>query len=186
MGGTGQYIRAVVEAWEIPRVEPNPALRTVLEAWARESGEYVLHDRLRLLDPEAAANIDPRNVRRTVRALEVILTTGYRFSAQRQRGAPLYRLLQIGLMRPRQELYARIDDRIQRMLDEGLVDEVRALLEQGYSPDLPSLSAIGYREIVAYLQAKISLEDAITQMKRHMHRPDIHSFLTKSLRQIGY
>ena len=166
VGGTGQYIRAVVEAWEIPRVEPNPALRTVLEAWARESGEYVLHDRLRLLDPEAAANIDPRNVRRTVRALEVILTTGYRFSAQRQRGAPLYRLLQIGLMRPRQELYARIDDRIQHMLDEGLVDEVRALLEQGYSPDLPSLSAIGYREIVAYLQAKISLEDAITQMKR--------------------
>jgi tRNA dimethylallyltransferase len=166
VGGAGQYIRAVVESWEIPRVAPNPALRSVLDGWARDLNQDGLHDRLRVLDPEAAANIDPRNVRRTIRALEVILTTGQRFSSQRQRGTLLYRLLQIGLIRPRQELYARIDERIQAMLDAGLVDEVRSLLEQGYSPDLPSLSAIGYREIVAYLQGKISLEEAVIQIKR--------------------
>ena len=119
------------------------------------------------LDPEAAAKIDYRNLRRTVRALEVILRTGQQFSAQRTKGAPPYRSLQIGLTRPRKELYARVDARIDAMLADGFVDEVRELLGQGYSPDLPTLSAIGYREIVAHLKGKTSLQEAVKLIKRH-------------------
>ncbi len=167
VGGTGQYIRAVIEEWLPPRVKPNPALRLALERWAMAIGENGLHARLAALDPQAAQGIDPRNVRRTIRALEVILSTGQRFSAQRRRGQPRYAVLQVGLQRPRPELYARIDARIQAMLEAGLVAEVRGLLERGYSPDLPTLSAIGYREIIAHLQGKITLDEAVAQIKRH-------------------
>lgn len=166
VGGTGQYIRAVTHGWQPPAVQPDPRLRQALEAWAAQIGPYALHDRLAALDAPAAAGIDPRNLRRTVRALEVILTSGQRFSAQRSRSPAPYRLAQVGLIRPRPELYARIDARIEAMLASGLVDEVRRLLEQGYSSDLPSLSAIGYREIVAYLQGRMTLGEAVAEIKR--------------------
>jgi tRNA dimethylallyltransferase len=187
VGGTGQYIRAVVEGWTIPEVKSDPRLREVLEDWAEEVGLHGLHERLAVLDPQAAARIDFRNLRRTVRALEVILRTGRRFSAQRRRQPRPFCALQIGLTRPRAELYARVDARIQAMLEEGLIGEVKRLLERGYSPDLPTLSAIGYREIVGYLQGEISLEEAVALIKRHTRQfvrrqanwfkpddPDIH------------
>ena len=167
VGGTGQYIHAVTQGWDIPKVEPDSRLRTILEAWAAEISSLGLHARLASLDPQAASRIDPQNVRRTIRALEVILVTGRRFSAQSQRGPSPYRVLLIGLKRPRQELYARIDLRIEAMLQAGLVEEVQGLLSQGFAPDLPSLSAIGYREIIAYLQGKTSLEEAVLLIKRH-------------------
>ena len=166
VGGTGQYVQAVLQAWVVPKAQPNPALRKSLENWAGQIGNQGLHQRLAVLDPQAAMNIDFRNVRRTVRALEVILSTGRPFSIQRQRAPSLYRTLTIGLSRPRPELYARIDARIHSMLDLGLEDEVRGLLERGYAPDLPALSAIGYREMIAYLQGKFSREEAIAQIKR--------------------
>ena len=166
IGGSGQYVRAVTEGWSPPAVQPDPRLRAVLEAWAVEIGKDGLHARLAVLDEPAAAAIDLRNLRRTVRALEVILSTGQRFSAQREKHSSPYRLLQIGLQRPRPELYARIDARIDAMLAQGLVAEVRVLLEQGYSPQLPTLSAIGYGEISAYLQGEMTLEEASVQMKR--------------------
>jgi tRNA dimethylallyltransferase len=167
VGGTGQYIRAVIQGWQIPRVRSSPRLREALENWSAKIGPDGLHHRLAVLDPEAAAQIDYRNLRRTVRALEVILRTGYQFSAQRNKGVPPYRSLQIGLTRPRKELYARVDARIDAMLADGFVDEVKQLLSQGYSPDLPTLSAIGYRELVAYLKGKISLQEAVKLIKRH-------------------
>ena len=114
--------------------------------------------------------IDPRNLRRTVRALEVIFGSGRRFSEQRQKSPSPYDVLLIGLDRPRAELYARIDARIQAMVDGGFVEEVKALLDQGYSPSLPTLSAIGYREMVAYLNGEMSLEEAVVQMKRLTRR----------------
>jgi len=166
VGGTGQYVHAVIEAWQVPEVEPQPALRKALEHWAQHITPEGLHARLSVLDPEAAMRIEPRNLRRTVRALEVILSTGRHFSKQRQRFPSPYRSLIIGLSRPRQELYARIDARIQGMLDDGLVNEVRSLLNRGYSPDLPALSAIGYKEIINYLLGKTSLEEAVAQIKR--------------------
>ncbi len=166
VGGTGQYIRAVVQGWEVPRVEPNPRLRAALEDWAMEISGEGLHRRLASLDPQAAAGIDASNLRRTVRALEVILSSGRRFSEQRQSGPSPYRYLLLGLTRPRPELYERVDARIQMMIANGLVEEVKGLLERGYPDDMPTISAIGYREIVAYLQGRISLEEAVRQMQR--------------------
>lgn len=167
VGGTGQYVRAVIDGWVIPKARPDPRLRKALENWAADVGPAGLHGRLAVLDPKAAAKIDYRNLRRTVRALEVILRTGQPFSAQRRKEAPRFRSLQIGLTRPRKELYARIDARIDAMLADGLVEEVRELLSQGYSPDLPTLSAIGYREIIAYLQGNTTLQEAVKLIKRH-------------------
>ncbi len=170
VGGTGQYIQAVLQGWEIPPQEPDPALRKALEHWEQKVGHEGLHKRLAVLDPEAAAQIDARNVRRTIRALEVILRTGQRFSKQRQHSASPYALLIVGLKRPRVELYRRVDERIEAMLAAGFVEEVRGLLAKGYSAELPTLSAIGYREIVAYLQGQMTLEEAVAQMKRLTRR----------------
>jgi tRNA dimethylallyltransferase len=166
VGGTGQYIHAVIEAWQVPPVEPQPALRQALERWAQQITPEGLHARLAVLDPDAAMRIEPRNLRRIVRALEVILSTGRRFSGQRSQASSPYRVLILGLSRPRSELYARVDARIQEMLEAGLVEEVRGLLDQGYSPKLPALSAIGYQEIVNYLSGKTSLDEAVAQIKR--------------------
>jgi tRNA dimethylallyltransferase len=166
VGGTGQYVRAVVEGWRPPAISPDAHLREALEAWARQIGPQELHDRLATLDPAAAAHIDFRNLRRTIRALEVTFTTGQRFSDQRSRYPSPYESLQLGLSRPRTELYERIDARIRAMLEGGLVEEVRDLLDKGYTPDLPALSAIGYQEISAYLQGRITLEEAERQMRR--------------------
>ena len=189
VGGTGQFVRSIIEGWRIPSVEPNPRLREVLSRWSNRVGPAELHSKLATLDPQAANSIDPTNVRRTVRALEVILSTGKRFSDQKSSGYQLYDPLLLGLTLPRVELYQRIDDRITRMINSGFIDEVRRLLDLGYSPDLPTLSAIGYREIVAYIQGKITMEDAILSMKRRTRTfvrrqanwfkendPDIHWF----------
>ncbi|RIK24646.1 MAG: tRNA (adenosine(37)-N6)-dimethylallyltransferase MiaA, partial [Anaerolineae bacterium] len=105
VGGTGQYVRAVTEGWSPPEVKPDERLRSELEKLKTERGIYWLHDRLKLLDPEAAAKIDARNARRTIRALEVILSTGRRFSEQRGQAESPYRLIAVGLTRPREELY---------------------------------------------------------------------------------
>jgi tRNA dimethylallyltransferase len=166
VGGTGQYVKAIIEGWEIPGVEPRPELREALEKWAEQIGPQGLYGRLNVLDPTAAARIDPQNLRRTVRALEVILHTGVLFSSQRKKHEPKYRNLLLGLNRPRVELYERIDARIQSMFEAGFVGEVKAILDDGYSPDLPSLSAIGYRQVIAHLQGETTLEEVEIQMKR--------------------
>lgn len=169
VGGTGQYVRAVVEGWVVPRVEPDTRLREALEAWATQIGSDGMHARLGVLDPQAAAKIDARNLRRTVRALEVIFSTGRRFSVQRQTGALTYHALLCGLNRPRPELYARIDARIERMIQDGLLEEVQNLLNRGYPADLPAFSAIGYKEMIAHMRGTISLEEAVRQMKSNSH-----------------
>lgn len=166
VGGTGQFIRAVTEGWLPPAVEPSSELRTALQAWGETIGAQELHQRLAILDPLAAQGIDYRNQRRTIRALEVIFSTGRRFSDQRQKGKIADRVLQIGLTRPREELYQRIDTRITAMFEAGLVAEVRQLLDAGYPPDLPAFSAIGYREVIASLQGKMTLQDAEIAIRR--------------------
>ncbi len=170
VGGTGQYIQAVIQAWELPAQAPDSTLRRALEEWVGQIGQDAIHARLALLDPSAAALIDPRNVRRTIRALEVILRSGRRFSDQRRRAVSPYTLFIAGLWRPREELYRRVDERIEAMFSAGLVAEVEALLAKGYSPDLPTLSAIGYRETIAYLRGEIDLEEAKTRIKRLTRR----------------
>lgn len=166
VGGTGQYVRAVIEGWQIPAVKPDLRLRHALHNWADELGALGLYERLRAIDPRAAAKMEPSNLRRSIRALEVIFHTGETFSSQQGRSGTLYRVLIMGLNRPRPELYARIDARIENMVANGLVEEVQGLLDKGYSPDLPPLSAIGYRQIIDYLQGDITLEEGINQIKR--------------------
>jgi tRNA dimethylallyltransferase len=170
VGGTGQYIQALVEGWLPPTQPPEPRLRDVLEKWGRMIGPVELHHKLQLLDPEAAQFVDAPNIRRTIRALEVILSSGMKFSEQRKRGDPARNCLLIGLNRPRELLYARVDTRIELMIQNGLIDEARRLLERGYDVSLGSLSAIGYRQIIAYLQGEMSLSDAVLQMKRLTRR----------------
>jgi len=166
VGGTGQYVRAVTEGWKPPEVKPDEKLRSELEQEKKEKGGDFLYDRLRSIDPEAAEKIDPRNVRRTIRALEVIMTTGRKFSEQRGQGKSPYQLISIGLSRPRFELYARIDARIETMFAKGLLDEVKGLMAKGYPADLPTMSAIGYRECIQVLEGKAGIEQAKVEMKR--------------------
>lgn len=166
VGGTGQYIHAVTHGWEPPATKPNFRLRAALEEMANLNGHEWLHQRLAILDPLSAQAIDARNLRRTVRALEVIYSTGRRFSDQRGQGESPYRLITIGLIRPRPELYARVDARIEAMFASGLLDEVANLLSQGYAPNLPTMSAIGYRECAAVLRGEITIEEAKVQMRR--------------------
>ncbi|MBN2386004.1 MAG: tRNA (adenosine(37)-N6)-dimethylallyltransferase MiaA [Anaerolineales bacterium] len=166
VGGTGQYVRAITQGWTPPATAPQIRLREILEERARIEGNEWLHAILGVLDPTAAKAIDPRNLRRSVRALEVIFATGRRFSEQRSQGRSPYRLLMVGLTRPRPELYARIDARIEAMFAAGFLDEVRGLLEQGYSPTLPSFSAIGYPQCAAVLRGAMSLEQAKVEIRR--------------------
>ena len=166
VGGTGQYVRAVTQGWVPPEVKPDVRLRDLLESLQEERGKDWLHEKLQMLDPVAAEKIDPRNVRRTVRALEVILTTGKPFSQQRGQSDSPYKLIPIGLKRPREELYQRVDKRIEAMFEAGLVDEVRSLLEKGYSPDLPPMSAIGYRECAQVVTGELNAEQAKVEMRR--------------------
>jgi tRNA dimethylallyltransferase len=166
VGGTGQYVRAILQGWEPPPRARDTAVRERLETIARVGGEQTLHGRLRDVDPVSADRIDARNVRRVVRALEVFEVTGQPASAQRRRRPPPYRILTLGLTAPRPVLYARIDARIEGMLGQGWVEEVRRLLARDLDPNLPSFSAIGYPQIIEVVQGKRSLEDAVREIRR--------------------
>jgi tRNA dimethylallyltransferase len=170
VGGTGQYIHAVVEGWNIPVVAPRQELRVALLAEAERDGLVALHERLAALDPLAAARIDHRNVRRVIRALEVCLVTGRPISELQRKTPPPYRFFQIGVSRPRPDLFARVDARVDRMLADGLVAEVARLLAAGYHLDLPAMSGIGYRQIGHYLQGRLSLDEAVALIKKQTRR----------------
>jgi tRNA dimethylallyltransferase len=166
VGGTGQYVFALVEGWNIPPAAPTPELRLRLEERAAAEGPAALHNELAGRDPAAAAKIDPRNARRVIRALEVVLATGKPFSAQRTRGEISFRPFLVGLNRPRPELYALADARIDRMFHAGWVEEVRGLLDKGYSPRLPAFSALGYGSIVRHLEGELTFEECVVEIRR--------------------
>ena len=190
VGGSALYLRAVTEGLQIPEVAPNPALRSELEEFAHENGRAALHARLQALDPVAAAQIHPNNLRRVIRALEIVQTTGRRKSDLEAATPPPYRILKIGLDLPRPLLHERIDQRVHDMVEAGLVEEMASLLAAGYSPDLPALSSLGYQEIAAYLHGDITLAAAVERIQIETHRfvrhqytwfrriPDIHWFDT--------
>jgi tRNA dimethylallyltransferase len=166
VGGTGQYVRALTEGWRAPEVGPDARLRGELERMKEERGAYGLYEKLESMDPPAAEKIDPRNARRTIRALEVILATGKRFSEQRAQSTSPYRLVAIGLTRPRPELYERVDRRIEAMFANGFLEEVNGLLARGFSPSLPTMSAIGYREAIRVIHGELSEDQAKAEMRR--------------------
>jgi tRNA dimethylallyltransferase len=166
VGGTGQYIRSIVEGWEIPTQMPDEKLRLILEGWGREIGPFALHKKLSIIDKPAAEKIEPQNVRRTIRALEVIFSTGSKFSEQRTRSEPKHDFWIIGLNRPRPELYSRVDERIEMMFKNGFLEETKRLLDQGISRENPNMSAIGYREACQVLNNEITLEEAKAIMRK--------------------
>ena len=176
VGGTGQYVQAVVEGWRIPRVAPRPDLREELEAKAEHESPYALHDWLKELDPEAAEDIHPHNVRRVVRALEVCLVSGRPISEQQGKDPPPYHILQIGLTMDRERLYERADRRLVLMVEAGLMNEVQDLLEQGYHWHLPAMSAVGYAEFKSLFQGEMALDQVLEQIRSNLHRFIRHQY----------
>jgi len=169
VGGSGQYIHSILEGWSIPEVKPDSRMRAILENWCNEIGARALHEKLSIIDAAAAEKIDYHNVRRTIRAFEVIFHVGHRFSEQGKKYLNLpfhYKI--IGLNLNRNDLFKKIDTRIQIMLELGLVNETKKLIEQ-YGENLPSMSAIGYREIAAFLKGETDLQAAVTLMKKRTH-----------------
>jgi tRNA dimethylallyltransferase len=151
VGGTGLYVQAVVDGFVLPPAPPDPALR------AAGLGREALLARLRELDPAAAEAVDPANPYRLLRAIE---RAGRPPAAE-----PRYDVLQIGLTAERAELYRRSDERVDRMLAAGWLEEVRGLLAR-YSPDLPALSGLGYRELSRHLHGELALDQAVALVKR--------------------
>jgi tRNA dimethylallyltransferase len=168
VGGTGLYVRALLDGLDLASVPTDPALRARIEADARRDGAPALHDRLRELDPDAAAGVDARNVRRVVRYVEAALLTGGLTARWRRDGAlPAHR---IGLAPPREKLIAAIEARVKRMVGAGVLDETRALLARGLDPSLPSLSGHGYVHWAKHLEGALALDEAIALTVRDTRR----------------
>jgi tRNA dimethylallyltransferase len=168
-GGTPLYANSILEGWSMPRVEPDPNLRARLEQEAAERGPEALHRRLQALDPVAAQQILATNIRRIIRALEVIEATGRPISEQQKRDAPPYEVMVVALECERTDLYGRIDRRVDRQIARGLVEEVQSLVGTGYSLDLPSMSGLGYRQIGDYLRGRATLAEAVQRIKWDTH-----------------
>jgi len=168
VGGTGLYVRALLDGLDLGSVPTDPVLRTRIEADANRDGPEALHRRLRELDPDAAARVDARNVRRVVRYVEAALLTGGLTASWRRDGAIPAR--KIGLAPPRQTLIVAIETRVRRMVDAGVLDETGALLARGLDPSLPSLSGHGYVHWTRHLAGALSLDDAIALTIRDTRR----------------
>ncbi len=162
VGGTGLYIQAVVDNLIIPRVAPHAALRKKLAKLSAKE----LFKKLKKIDPQTAKVIDKNNLRRMMRAIEVVLATKKSFLAQKKKGKPLFETLQLGIVVPRKRLYQKINSRVKKMIKKGLVAETKKLIKK-FPLDLPSMSGIGYREIALYLQKKISLAEAIAKIQKN-------------------
>lgn len=165
VGGTGLYLYAVLYGYVIPNLqEESLNLRNKLEKIENKK----LYEQLKKLDPKAAEKIDPKNKRRLIRALEVSILSKKPFSAQQKKKKTNFDALIIGIKTDRETLYAKVDARIDRMVKEGLVEEVRNLLAK-YRPDLPAFNTIGYKEIIDYLKGRQTLKEAIQKIKFNTH-----------------
>jgi tRNA dimethylallyltransferase len=175
VGGTGLYYRALVRGL-LPRPPADRALRAALLDEVRASGSEALHRRLQTLDPGAAARLHPRDELRVRRALEVALQSGGpaqwsgRGAWTEPTSTPRYRVVAIGITSPRPELYAALDARVDRMLAEGLLEEVRGLLARGLAATLPAMQGIGYRHLAPVVETGTGLEAAVATMKRDTRR----------------
>lgn len=172
VGGTGLYIKALVHG--IFQARPtDPDVRERLKSEAETLGTGALFQRLRLTDPETARRVHPGDTFRIIRALEVRETTGTPMSAHHRAhgfGEAPFEALKVGLTLPRDRLYDRIDRRVERMIGQGLLEEVKGLLDRGYAPDLKSMNAIGYRHMAAYLAGDLSWKEAVRTLKRDTRR----------------
>lgn len=169
VGGTGFYIQALLYDIDFTENEEDKSYREALEAIVKQQGADVLHNMLREVDPESADNIHANNVKRVIRALEFYKQTGQKISEhnekEKAKESP-YEFCYFVLTDDRQLLYNRIDLRIDQMLDEGLIEEVTALKNKGYTRDMVSMQGLGYKEILDYLNGECTLEEAIYILKR--------------------
>lgn len=172
VGGTGLYVESVCYGYQFSESGADEEFRKEQFRYADENGAEALHRRLAEIDPESAERLHPNDLRRVVRALEVFHVTGIPLSSQLapQKKESPYRLCLVGLTMDRQMLYNRIEERIDLMLQQGLVDEVAALMEKGFGPGLVAMQGLGYKEIVSYLQGEYSYEEAVTLLKRDTRR----------------
>lgn len=166
VGGTGLYIKTIVDNLEIPEVKPDSKLRKKLENQIKKRGLENLYKKLIQLDPESADFIDPKNPRRIIRGLEVISKTGKPFSLQRKRGEPLFETLQIGIRLPSKILKQKIEKRVENQIKRGLIKEIKNLIKK-YGGKIEPLNSIGYKEIIKYFDKKITLDEAIKLIKRN-------------------
>ena len=176
VGGTGQYVWGLLEGWQVPEVRPDPEIRARYERQAELQGSDSVFRELERVDPASARRIDPKNVRRVIRALEVFHVTGgsghgeANASERPRKVPPDFDTKIIGLTMPRAALYSRIDDRIDVMMQSGWLDEVKRLVGQGYDKTLPAMSGLGYAELLDHLDNKISLDEAVAKAKSRTHR----------------
>ena len=176
VGGSGLYVWSILEGWKIPPVPPDLEFRHRLEERATKVGKDELYQELAKVDPIAAQGIDPRNVRRVIRALEVHKSTQTPLSQFWHKQAPPFKTLVIGLTADRTELYRRINLRVDEMIKQGLVEEVKGLVNMGYDLNLPAMSGIGYKQIGMFLKGELTLDAAIPQIKFETHRFVRHQY----------
>ena len=173
VGGSPHYIQAVVDNLDIPAIPPQPALRAELESRPLPT----LLAQLEELDPQSAATIERDNPRRVIRALEVCLVSGKPFSEQRRMAAPLYESLLLGIAWPRAILYSRIDARVDERMQQGMVQEVQRLLDQGVSPERLESLGLEYRFINRWLHGEYPSESAMVERLKYA----IHDFTRRQL-----
>ncbi len=164
VGGTGLYISAIIENYEMPKVKPDEKLRQKLEKMANENGKEAVHKLLENLDPEKAKDIHANNLRYVIRAIEILKA---KVKQKPTTGKPKFATLIINLEWPREVLYNRINQRVDQMLKSGLIEEISSLLKLGYDSALPALTSVGVKEIIPYIEGKTTLEDAIELLKKN-------------------
>lgn len=172
VGGTGLYVESVCYEYQFTDTGADEEFRSQMQNLADEEGNKALHARLAAVDPQSAERLHPNDVRRVIRALEIYHMSGTTLSSQleSQNKQSPYNLCIIGLTMDRQMLYNRIEQRIDEMMDAGLVDEVRSLLGQGFTRNLISMQGLGYKEILEHLEDGVPLEVAVTKLKRDTRR----------------
>ena len=164
-GGTGLYISAVVDNYDLPVAPPDPKIRQTLEEEYEKGGKDRLYEMLLERDPIAASKIHPNNVRYVARALEIILKTGE--PLRPKKGKPLYNVFKMAIDWPREVLYERVNKRVDEQIEKGLLNELKTLLTEGYREDLQCFSALGYKEYFPYLRGEKALEDCKEELKQN-------------------
>ena len=168
VGGTGLYINAVVDGFMLPEMKPDEELRSSLRHEAKEKGNEYVHDKLKEIDSVLAKKLHPNDLRRVIRGIEIYKKTGKTktyYRKKQEKRPPRYRTLKIGLTRDREELYNRINQRVENMIDNGLLNEVKSLLEK-YNLSKTAKQALGYKELIKYLNNEIDLKEAVRLIKR--------------------
>lgn len=173
VGGSGLYVNSIIYDLDFGKAKSDEKLRDYYEYYHKEHGEDALYEKLQKIDPKAAEKIHKKNVKRVIRALEVYDITGIKFSELNtdiRKPSNKYECILVGLSVDRKILYERINQRVDKMLAEGLINEVKSLLDEGYNKDLVSMRGIGYKEIIEYLEGNLSLEEAVSVLKRNTRR----------------